>query len=91
MVCILMASQFYKAGKDVAERQEEFQVIPKSVGSKRPEVVVLRIYGDYLITAPLIRSSEKNEVKKELYIFKISDEMSNTSLAREKIGPLKIK
>jgi hypothetical protein len=56
--------------------------------SPRPEVVVLRIYGDYLITAPFDRPGHTFE--KKLYLLKIS-EMATVPLTYEEIGPLKVK
>ena len=73
----------HTAGKAQAHQQEEFLVIDHS-----PEVVVLRIYGEYLITAPFDRSTK--EIEKKLYIFKLSDN-SPTLLTLEKAGPLKVK
>jgi hypothetical protein len=58
-----------------------------------PKVVVFRTYGDYFITAPVVPSNEKpeiNEVKKELYLLKIS-EMSGKPIRIEKLGKLKAK
>jgi hypothetical protein len=63
-----------------------FQVI--AADSQRPEVVVLRIYGEYLITAPFDRSTR--EFEKKLYLLKISD-MTKLPLTLEKVGPLKVK
>jgi hypothetical protein len=73
----------YAAGRAHGEQQEEFLVIDQS-----PEVVVLRIYGEYLITAPVDRSTK--EVEKKFVILKLSDN-SPTSLTLEKVGPLKVK
>jgi hypothetical protein len=73
----------HTAGRAQAHQQEEFLVIDHS-----PEVVVLRIYGEYLITAPFDRSTK--EIEKKLYIFMLSDN-SPTLLTLEKAGPLKVK
>lgn len=54
----------------------------------RPEVVVLRIYGDYLVTAPFDRTTKQFE--KKLSLLKIS-EMAEVPLTYEKAGPLHAK
>jgi hypothetical protein len=72
-------------GRNLAEKKEWFQVINESA-----ELVVLRAYGDSLITAPLIRNPNGNQVEKTLYILPLS-EISKTPLTLEKVGPLTIK
>ena len=54
---------FLWGGRADAQRKEEFQVVPQS--SDVPEVVVLRVYGDYLLTVPFDRSTK--EVEKKLF------------------------
>jgi hypothetical protein len=77
---------FLWGGRADAQRKEEFQIVPQS--SDVPEVVVLRVYGDYLLTVPFDRSTK--EVEKKLFILKVS-EMAKTPLIREKVGPLQVK
>lgn len=77
---------FYKAGNDSARTSEIFYVIEKS--DEIPEVVVLRIYGDYLLTAPF--NNLTNEIEKSLYILKMS-EMSKIALISKKVGKLHVK
>jgi hypothetical protein len=77
---------FPKAGKEDAQSKKEFQVISQS--SSLPEVVVLRVYGDYLFAAPFDRSTKK--VEKKLFILKIS-EIANAPLTTEQVGPLQVK
>jgi hypothetical protein len=82
----------YMDGRNYAKIQPEFQVIPKSTESNRPEVVILRIYGDNLITAPLVtpvKPEGNNQIEKTLYIFKLS-EMDKTPLTLKKVGPLTV-
>jgi hypothetical protein len=80
---------YYMAGYAYAKYQAEFFVINHS-----PKLVVLRIYGDYLITAPLVtpvKSEGNNQVNKTLQILKLS-EMDKTPLTLEKeLGPLTVK
>ena len=83
------ASLSYYVGVSDAERRQEFRVIAQSREIPE-EVVVLRIYGDYLITAPIDRSVTPKEIKRTLYIFKIP-EMAKTPLTTEKVGPLQVK
>jgi hypothetical protein len=81
---------FRQTGKREAEGWKEFKVVAQYLNV--PEVVVIRIYGDYLIAVPLVRSTDKtkkNEVKKEFYLLKIS-EMSKIPLVTEEVGPLKV-
>lgn len=74
---LFVASNF--DGGDTAKRQEEF-LIP----STNQQLVVLRIYGDNLICAPLDR--EAKEIERSFYIL----EMSDTVLTPEKVGPLSV-
>jgi hypothetical protein len=76
---------FHRIGRNWAEKRQEYQVMTQS-----PELVVLRVYGDYLITAPLIRDPSRNQVEKKLYILKLS-EMEKIPLTLEKVGTLKVK
>jgi hypothetical protein len=71
------------SGRTYAENLEEFYVMAQS-----PEVVVLRIYSDHLITTPFDRLTK--QVERKFYILKLS-EIPTTPLSLEKIGPLKIK
>jgi hypothetical protein len=78
-------------GKSDAAGYEWFQVIAAS--QDIPEVVVLRVYGDYLITAPIVspvKQEGPNEIEKTLYILKLPD-MSKIPLTLKKVGPLKLK
>jgi hypothetical protein len=75
-----------KAGKEDAQSRKEFQVIAAQSPSL-PEVVVLRVYGDYLFAAPFDRSTK--EVKKERFILKIS-EIADRPFTTEQIGPLQV-
>ena len=84
-ICYLGVICYY-IGRSTAENRTEFQVIAPS--SDVPEVAVLRISGDYLLTAPFDRVTKK--VEKKLYILKIS-EMPKTPLTLENIGPLSVK
>lgn len=74
---LLIASYFN--GSDTAQRQEEF-FIP----STNQQLVVLRIYGDNLICAPLDR--EAKEIERNFFIL----EMSDIALKPEKVGPLTV-
>jgi hypothetical protein len=62
--------------------------MPIASDGLRPEVVILRIYGEYLVTAPFDRADQTFE--KKLYLLKIS-EMSTVPLTFEKVGPLPVK
>jgi hypothetical protein len=77
---------FRLGGRADAQMKEEFQIVPQS--SDVPELIVLRVYGDYLLTAPFNRSTK--EVEKKLFILKVS-EMGKTPLIMEKVGPLQVK
>jgi hypothetical protein len=68
-----------------AKFQDNFRLVKSS-----QELVILRVYGDYLITAPLIRDVKGNQVETTLYILKMS-EMDDTPLTLEKVGPLTVK
>jgi hypothetical protein len=82
----LTAYSNFQAGRTYASNLAMFQVV--TAESPRPEVVVLRIYGDYLITAPFDRSTK--EFEKKLYLLKIS-EMAKTPLTYERVGPLRVR
>jgi hypothetical protein len=89
IILIVVSGGVMKArdwGAKAARQRGVFQVI--AADSQRPEVVVLRIYGEYLITAPFDRSTR--EFEKKLYLLKISD-MTKLPLTLEKVGPLKVK
>jgi hypothetical protein len=73
-------------GKEDAKGWRNFQVI--AAETPRPEVAVLRVYGDYLLTVPFDRTTK--EFEKKLYILKISD-MPKVPLVLEDIGPLRLK
>jgi hypothetical protein len=79
---------FLLIGKFDAEKSQEFQVTTQSVDNEKLELVVLRMYGEYLFTAPLSRSTQ--EIAKRIVIIKLSDDYP-TSLSLEKVGPLKVK
>ena len=86
-IVILGLFSSYRAGRRHEERIQEFSVIvqsPDVIG----ELVVLPIYGEYLITAPLDRSTKT--IERKLYILKLS-EISEKPLVFDNIGPLKAK
>jgi hypothetical protein len=83
-----LAYYSYYAGTKAPDKWEEFQIIPPSQNSGRQEVVVLRIYGDYLITAPFDETTK--EIERKLYILKL-DEISDMPLIYKKFGGLKPK
>jgi hypothetical protein len=86
-ICVVLGNYLsYWGGKKDAQSQEVFPIITHY--PEVPEVVVLRTFGDYFLTAPLDRSSK--EVEKKLYMLKISD-MAKIPLTREKVGPLRVK
>jgi hypothetical protein len=88
VVVWFFASFSFLIGYSQAQNRQEFQIMTHSSDDKKFELVVLRVYGDYLLTAPLTLSTKEIETK--LVIFKLSDD-SPTSLSLEKVGPLKIK
>ena len=79
MAFLLLFCVFW-TGKAVANNQTEFLLVDLP-----PECVVLRIYADKFICAPLDR--EKKEVEKRFFIAKIGSD-SHQQLRMEKIGPL---
>jgi hypothetical protein len=78
-------------GRQAAQRHEAFQIIaaekPAPGESPRPEVAVIRIYGDYLLAVPFNRTTSPKQFEKKLYILKLSD-MPKIPLVLESIGPL---
>jgi len=70
-------------GERIAKNQTEFLVIHST--PEMPEMVVLRVYGDTLILAPLDR--KRQEVQMIFTVVKISDLKS--PLRNEDVGPLK--
>lgn len=69
------------AGNFKAEKQEDFLIT-----NTTPTMVVLRVYGDNMICAPLDRNAK--EVKKSFVILKIAED-KKLMLNLEKVGPLK--
>jgi hypothetical protein len=70
-------------GKGGAKGLRDFLIV--AAESPRPEVAVVRVYGDYLFTVPFDRTTK--EFEKKLYLLKIS-EMAEVPLVLENIGPL---
>jgi len=79
---LLLFSLSYLDGRDSAMRQEEF-LVP----STYQESVVLRIYGDKLICAPIDR--ERHQIVKGFFLIRLGDD-SNLVLIPQKVGPLKV-
>jgi hypothetical protein len=71
------------AGNFQASHQEEYYVL-----DAQPERVVLRFYGDMLITAPFNRDSR--QVERQIIIQRTGERMTS-QLHKEKIGPLKLR
>jgi hypothetical protein len=69
------------AGKAAAMKQRQFLVI-----AGKPEIVVLRVYGDNLICAPLLRDSK--QIVSEFSILKEQD--PTLRLRLENVGPLRL-
>ncbi len=69
------------AGHSNARDQKEFLVMEV----EDSQVVVLRTYGDKMITAPL--SEQKNRIKRKFHVIYQSD-LKQTSIEREEVGPL---
>jgi hypothetical protein len=92
VLVIILVPTFFVLGMDRAKQQVWFHVIdrPKAI---QEQVVVLQIYGDYIISAPLVspvKQEGNNQVEGKLYILKLS-EMSDTPLTFKKVGPLTVK
>ncbi len=68
-------------GMGVANNQREFLLV-----DLQPECVVLRVYGDKLICAPLLR--DKKVVEKRFFVLKLGGE-PRQQLRIENVGPLK--
>jgi hypothetical protein len=81
----LSSDFFHELGAYEAMQQQGFYVVEGS--SKFPKLIVLRIYGDHLIAAPLIDIS--GTIEKKLCLLKLS-EMSQVPLIAEKFKSLKI-
>jgi hypothetical protein len=77
----------YINGRNSAHTQQQKELHIIAQPPDIPEVVVLQIYGDYLLTATFDRATKV--IKKQLYILKVS-EMAKTPLTTEKVGPLQV-
>jgi hypothetical protein len=73
-------------GETAARQGEIFHVVNQYPGV--PEVVVILIYGESLVTIPFDRASQTFE--KKLYLLKVS-EMATVPITLEKVGPLRLK
>ena len=85
-ICLVVAWSFacsWLYGRIRAYRTEDFLV--SSTPSKK--VVVLRMYGDNVISVPYIRKDGKIHVKKEFVVFKLGDD-AKTKFHSEKIKSL---
>lgn len=81
-ICIGLCITYF-TGRYVASKQEEYFVLNTS-----PERVIIRIYGDKLITASFNR--ETKEVQKNIIILKVGED-PRLVLRLEKVGPLRLK
>ncbi len=72
----------YSAGRAEAFRKDEFLVLPT-----HPEAVVLRIYGDIMISAPFDR--ERKIIHRSLFLTRVPND-SKLILKVEKVGPLRL-
>jgi hypothetical protein len=81
-VMVFYSVTFY-IGEYSASRQKEFLILKTT-----PESVVLRIYGEYFISAPFDKT--KKEVEPKFTYQKVSQDPPLTAQL-EKIGPLKVK
>lgn len=79
MLLFLIASY---EGKRAAAIKEDF-LIPSSY----PQSIVLKIYRDYLICAPL--NSDNTSIKTEYFFIKLGDD-TNLKLSSHKLGPLEV-
>jgi hypothetical protein len=77
----------FRVVSQYSENEPEF-LLPVFNHSAKEDRVILRIYSDYLITAPFNRSTKV--IDKKLYILKMSD-MSKIPLTTEEVGPLSLK
>jgi hypothetical protein len=84
---------FQKLGQSQAQEQEWFPVIGSQsfTSMQVPEVAVLRNYGEYLFTVPIIRKTDEHnkpkvQFEKKVFILKMSD--LKMPFSSEKIGPL---
>lgn len=85
-ICLVVAWSFscsWLYGRISAYRTEDYLV--SSTPSKK--VVVLRMYGDKVISVPYIRKDGKIHVKKEFLVFKLGDD-AKTKFHSEKIKSL---
>jgi len=80
-VVLFLSFMFYSAGRAHALKQTEY-LFP----STYEQSVVLRIYGDNMICAPVDR--DKKEVQRSFFVLNVSGATPPT-LKLEKIGPLK--
>jgi hypothetical protein len=74
---------FQYLGNYEAKATTVFPILAQS-----PEVAVLRIYGEYLLTVPFNRDPNGAVFENKLLIVKMSDK---TPLSLEKVGPLRAK
>jgi hypothetical protein len=82
----------YYVGDRTAAIKKEFQILEYAKEGSNSELVVLRVYGDFLITAPLVRSVGRggNKIDRKFVVFKMSDN-APTSVKIEEVGTLRIK
>lgn len=85
LVCFVILSTIIAQNAGLAEavKQKDFLVLGTS-----PEMVVLRIYGDKMITAPFDRKTQ--EVQSRFVIKKVGED-DNLVISPEEIGPLKLR
>jgi hypothetical protein len=72
----------YGAGRSAARNQRKFLITNTS-----PEMVVLRIYGDKMVCAPLSRST--GEVERRFVVLKVAED-PDLMLGLEEVGPLRL-
>jgi hypothetical protein len=70
-----------------AEHRENFYLVKNFPGVPK-DLVVFQLSGDYLVTLPLDRTTQK--VERKIYLLKISD-MGQTPIEHEQVGPLRVK
>jgi hypothetical protein len=88
----VFASFSFYTGYNSAVRKNKFQILEYAKEGSKSELVVLRVYGEFLITAPLVRSvgHGENQIDRRFVVFKMSDNVP-TSVKIEKVGKLRIK
>jgi hypothetical protein len=89
IIMVLLVAFSTYLGKTKAKFKQNFHIVTQYSGLSN-ELAVIHTYGEYLITAPLIRDTNGNQIENKLYILKL-DEMKTTALTLEKVGPLKVK